>query len=174
MEDIVKAIEHLAEKTWVDYALVVVPILISLLAVVISIATARKQSKMQNNSFSLELYEKRWEVYESIDKILCSVGRDAKICDADISKFDYASHHARFLFGKDMLDFCEETREILSQLETVGKKVEYNISHPSDGKKHAELCDKEKELRSIITNKQKQLKGIVENYILFSEYKVQK
>lgn len=174
MEDIVKAIEKLAEKTWVDYALIVVPIFISLLAVVISITAARKQSIMQNNSFCLELYEKRWDVYESIDKILCSVGRDAKICDADISKFDYASHHARFLFGKDMIDFCEETRKELLQLRTIGKKVERNIDHPGDDPNHSDLCDKEAELILSISNRQQQLKNIVASYISFSEYKIQK
>ena len=174
MEDIVKAIEHLAEKTWVDYALVVVPILISLLAVVISIVTARKQSKMQNDGFCFQLYERRWGVYESIDKILCSVGREAKVCDEDIAKFHYASHNARFLFDQDMADFCEKTRDLLIELRTVGKKVEWNINHQSNDLNHADWCDKESELLLRVSNQQQQLKSIVANYISFSEYKIQK
>ena len=45
MEDIVKAIEKLAKKDIIDYLLVIVPIAISIVAIVISIATARKQNR---------------------------------------------------------------------------------------------------------------------------------
>jgi uncharacterized membrane protein len=55
MEDIVKAIEKLAEKDIIDYLLVIVPIAISVVAVVISIATAKKQNK-------IALFEKRYKV----------------------------------------------------------------------------------------------------------------
>ena len=63
MEDIVKAIEKLAEKTWVDYALVVVPIFISMFALGISIATAIKQNK-------IALFERRYNCLFQIKTVL--------------------------------------------------------------------------------------------------------
>ena len=174
MEDIVAPIEKIAEKTWVDYALIVVPILISLFALGVTINTAKKQSKAQNNSFCLELYENRWEVYESIDKVLCSIMCEGKVSNEDIFKFNHASHNARFLFGKDMIDFCEETKELLIKLRTVGKKVEWNINHQSNDSNHSDLCDQESELIASISNQQQKLKDIVANYISFSKYKMQK
>lgn len=46
MEEIVKAIEKLAEKDIIDYLLIIIPIAISLLAVVISLAIAHRQNKI--------------------------------------------------------------------------------------------------------------------------------
>ena len=63
MEDIVKAIEKLAEKDIIDYLLVIVPIAISVVAVVISIATAKKQNK-------IALFEKRYNCLFQIKTIL--------------------------------------------------------------------------------------------------------
>lgn len=153
----------------------IITILFSVLNVIVAksnLKIAKQQSKMQNDGFCFQLYERRWGVYESIDKILCSVGREAKVCDEDIAKFHYASHNARFLFDQDMVDFCEKTRDLLIELRTVGKTVEWNINHQSDGSNHANLCEKEAELISSIAGQQQQLKDIVEKYISFSEYKV--
>lgn len=155
----------------------IITILFSVLNVIVAksnLKIAKQQSKMQNDGFCFQLYERRWGVYESIDKILCSVGREAKVCDEDIAKFHYASHNARFLFDQDMADFCEKTRDLLIELRTVGKKVEWNINHQSDDSNPANLCEKEAELISIISSQQQQLKDIVEKYISFSEYKVKK
>ncbi|MBP3300152.1 MAG: hypothetical protein J6M34_01455 [Clostridia bacterium] len=155
----------------------IITILFSVLNVIVAksnLKIAKQQSKMQNDGFCFQLYERRWGVYESIDKILCSVGREAKVCDEDIAKFHYASHNARFLFDQDMADFCEKTRDLLIKLRTVGKQVDWNINHQSDDSNHANLCEKEAELISIISSQQQQLKDIVEKYISFSEYKVKK
>jgi len=46
MEDIVNAIEKLAEKNWVDYFLIIVPIVISIIAIGITVYTARKQNRI--------------------------------------------------------------------------------------------------------------------------------
>ena len=53
MEELVKAIEKLAEKDLIDYLLVIVPILVSIVAIFISIATAKKQNK-------IALFERRY------------------------------------------------------------------------------------------------------------------
>lgn len=53
MEELVKAIEKLAEKDLIDYLLVIVPILVSIVAIFISIATAKKQNK-------IALFEKKY------------------------------------------------------------------------------------------------------------------
>ena len=46
MEELVKAIEKLSEKDAVDYLLIIVPILISLVAIFISVAIAIRQNKI--------------------------------------------------------------------------------------------------------------------------------
>ena len=67
MEDIVNAIEKLAEKTWVDYALIGAPIILSIVAIGITIYVARKQNK-------IALFEKRYNcLYQ-----LYTIGRFSK------------------------------------------------------------------------------------------------
>ena len=53
MDELVKAIEKLAEKDIIDYLIIFVPIAISLVTIVISIRTAQKQNK-------IALFEKRY------------------------------------------------------------------------------------------------------------------
>lgn len=63
MEDIVKAIEKLSQQTWVDYLLISVPIAISIVAIIISIAAARKQNR-------IALFEMRYKALLQIKTIL--------------------------------------------------------------------------------------------------------
>ena len=62
MEDIVKAIEKLAEKDIIDYLLIVIPIAISLLAVVISVTTAKRQNQ-------IAMFELRYKALTTIKRI---------------------------------------------------------------------------------------------------------
>lgn len=61
MQDLVNAIHDLAVHDWVDYCAVFAPLILSAVAVLISIHTARKQNK-------IALFEKRYECYSSIKK----------------------------------------------------------------------------------------------------------
>lgn len=64
MEDIVVAIQQLSQKTCLDYLQVWVPILLSLVAVTISICTARKQNR-------IALFEKRISVLSIAEMLIC-------------------------------------------------------------------------------------------------------
>ena len=63
----------------------IITILFSVLNVIVAISNlkiAKQQSKMQNDGFCFQLYERRWEVYESIDKILDDFGySDKEYCN---------------------------------------------------------------------------------------------
>lgn len=63
MEDLIKAIEKLAEKDIIDYLIIIVPIAISVIAIIISIATAKKQNK-------IALFERRYSCLFQIKMIL--------------------------------------------------------------------------------------------------------
>ena len=63
MEDLVKAIEKLAEKTWVDYLLIIVPIVISIVAIGIAIYTSNKQNR-------IALYQLRYQALSRLKRVL--------------------------------------------------------------------------------------------------------
>lgn len=62
MRELIEAIEKLSQKGWVDYLIIIVPILLSVVAVWISLATAHKQNK-------IALLEKRHKTLEHFRKI---------------------------------------------------------------------------------------------------------
>lgn len=63
MEDLVKAIEKLAEKTGVDYLLIIVPIVISIVAIGIAIYTANKQNR-------IALFQLRYQALSRLKRVL--------------------------------------------------------------------------------------------------------
>ena len=63
MEEVVKAIEKLAEKSIIDYLVIIVPMILSVVAIGISIATAKKQNK-------IALFERRYACLFQIKTIL--------------------------------------------------------------------------------------------------------
>ena len=63
MEDIIKAIEKISQKNIVDYLLIIVPIIISLAAIIISVSTARRQNK-------IAMFERRYTALATIKKVL--------------------------------------------------------------------------------------------------------
>ena len=63
MEELVKAIEKLSEKDAVDYLLIIVPILISLVAIFISVAIAIRQNK-------IAMFELRYRALATIMKVI--------------------------------------------------------------------------------------------------------
>lgn len=63
MDELIHAIEKLSQKDWVDYLLIIIPILVSLVAIVISVATARKQNR-------IALFKMRYKALMQIKSIL--------------------------------------------------------------------------------------------------------
>ena len=62
MEELVKAIEKISEKSIIDYLLIIVPIAISLVAIFVSIVTARRQNK-------IAMFELRYKALSTIKRI---------------------------------------------------------------------------------------------------------
>lgn len=63
MESLVTAINNLGQRAWIDYIAIFSPIVLSVVAVWVSMATARKQNK-------IELFEKRYKVYTLLMTII--------------------------------------------------------------------------------------------------------
>ena len=114
MENIVKAIEKLAAKDIIDYLLVIVPIVVSVVAIVISIATARKQNK-------IALFERRYNCLFQIKTVLAFSERIDDIFDRKviIGLFDA-------FWGTSVARLSGDTQLVLaiSHIEIIKKDVE--------------------------------------------------
>ena len=63
MDELIQAIEKISQKDWVDYLIIIVPIMLSVIAVWISLATASKQNK-------IALFDMRYKALKHFQKII--------------------------------------------------------------------------------------------------------
>ena len=155
----------------------IITILFSVLNIVVAkcnLKIAKQQSKLQNDGFCFELYEKRLSIYENADKILCSIVQTSQVSIKDIDDFTYLTRNVKFLFGADMAEECDAIRELLIKLRTIGTKVNHNIDNQINDPNHQMLCDLEYELLNQLSEHKNNLSYIVSKYISFSEYKTKK
>ena len=115
MEGIIQAIEKLSEKSVIDYLLVAVPIIISVLAIIISVKTTRKQNR-------IALFELRYNCLFQIQTIL-SFGEAIKD-DTDpmliLSLFD-------LFWGTELATTTDNKRLCWSVLDWVRKPTDNNL-----------------------------------------------
>ena len=62
MQELITTLEKLLAKNFIDYALVIIPIVISLIAIALSIVTTQKQNR-------IALFEKRYDAYSNLLKL---------------------------------------------------------------------------------------------------------
>ena len=156
---------------------IIITVLFSIINVIIAVCNVvitRKQSKLQNDGFCFELYEKRLSIYENADKILCSIVQTSQVSIKDIDDFTYLTRNVKFLFGADMAEECDAIRELFIKLRTIGTKVNHNIDNQINDPSHQMLCDREYQLLNRLPDHKKKLSEIVSKYISFSEYKTRK
>lgn len=92
MDNLVQAVEALAKKGILDYLLIIVPIIISFLAIIISVCTARKQNK-------IALFEKR---YEALSQIRTMLSFSESIADLEDMTLTFCLFDG--YFGTDLYD----------------------------------------------------------------------
>lgn len=154
-----------------------ITIIFSLLNIIVAICNLKivsQQSKMQNDMFCFQLFEKRHKNYEDLQKVLCAVISSGKVTIENINEFAVATKDIKFLFGKDMSKFCEDALNKLSRLRAIGRQIEYNIQHNNDNENHSNLCDEEGKLLLAVLELQNHISTIALEYISFSNYKINK
>ena len=158
-----------------------VPLVITIIFSIINWIIARRnlkiaenQTKMQNDSFCYELFEQRWNIYNSIDSVFVSIGNKGKVDSDDIRNFKIATEKVEFLFGTDFVAACAETLNVLCELRAVGSKAEYNIRTLRPDPNHKQLCEREEKLHLLLDKKKKKIANVAKKYIAFSNYKLAK
>ena len=174
MEDIVKAIEKLSEKNIVDYLLIIIPILISIFALIVSIQTTRKQNKLQNDVFCFELFERRLHTYDALKRIICRAIEHGEVTRIDLNEFLIEKKDVPFLFGDDICEIYNSIYTTMVKLRTLEAKIEHNITHESQIGNHSDLCEDEEKKWWLLTDQTNELAEKIKKYISFAEYKIEK
>ena len=162
MDELISAIEKLSNKTWLDYFTTFVPLILSFVAICISMASIRNQNK-------ISLLDKRLDIYTNLQVCISNVIVEGKVTTQNANMFIIKARDVKFLFGSDVESLCKEIYESMMQLHCVGVKVEAGINGSTNVGNHTENCDNEAMLLDKMFEYNKLLEKIVSPYISFKK-----
>ena len=169
-----KIFDYLKENVnWISPLLIT--IIFSIINTIIAFfnyKNAKEQQKLQNNSFCFHLYDKRLKAYESIKEILADVISNGSVKTEDINNFLSKTKEVNFLFGDDIKETCSTIYELIINIHTNNKKIEYNMKHNIKDNTHNLLCNREIELFKSLTECSDALTEHINKYISFAKYTI--
>ena len=128
----------------------------------------KQQKKLQNDAFCFQLFEKRLVVYTDIKTIIANIIADCDIPQKVLFECLQKTRDVEFLFGKDVIDLCNELYKTISELHA--KQAVLN-SKRQNNEVDTKLINEETELLKRVSDLGKRLSDLVKNYISFENYK---
>jgi hypothetical protein len=156
-------------------AALLITVLFSGLNIVLAVCTlrvTRQQTKIQNDNFCYQLYEKRMSLYESIDRIIVKVAQNGSAVNHDIQEYIVAKKDVEFLFGKDVVQISEEIYKTLCELCSISTLIRDHIDGKSHIPNHKENCDRQHCLMDQLFSQKQKLKECIKQYISFESYRI--
>src|ERR1051325_9796179 len=98
----------LGEPTFWTYFLAPIATLIVGLGVVF---IAWQQWKLSHTKLRLDLFDRRYKVYDATRKFLGGIMSEATFSDSQLLAFYAGTSDAEFLFGSDIVDYIEQIRK---------------------------------------------------------------
>ena len=153
-----------------------ITVLFSTLNIVVAVCTlqvTRHQTKMQNDNFCYQLYEKRMAIYESIDRIICCVGQSGNVNHQDIQDYIVAAKDVKFMFGADVLKTSNAIYETLCNLCCISTLIRDHMEGNNNVPNHKENCNRWAHLMEKLSAQKTELKNCMKNYISFESYRIE-
>jgi len=97
------------------------------LTAILALWIAYQQFQTNRAKLRLDLYERRFRVFDGLSEFLASVYRDADVKIEDLRKFAVSTNEAAFLFGPDVSAYLDELRTKAGNLRVLNAKL-----HESD------------------------------------------
>ena len=74
--------------------------------------------------YKLDLFEKRFVIYEAVIDFIISIRGGGKVIDVELSKFKDITLPARFIFNDEIADYLSEIKEKAIDLQTYAAEVD--------------------------------------------------
>jgi hypothetical protein len=71
---------------------------------------AIQQWRTNKNKLRLDLFDRRWAVFEAAMRMAAVAVHKPKVTSDDLREFEIASKGARFLFDQNLEDYCNKLR----------------------------------------------------------------
>lgn len=86
---------------------------------------AWQQWKLAQNKLRLDLFDRRYKVYDSTRKFLAVITSEAKFDNSHLFEFYAGTSDAGFLFGSDVVDYLAQIRKKALKMRTHQKTYEH-------------------------------------------------
>ncbi len=71
----------------------------------------------------LDLFDRRYKVFEAAKKLLATMTRDGDVNITELLEFNFAVAESDFMFGPDVSDYIDELRKKAGALHVAGKRM---------------------------------------------------
>jgi hypothetical protein len=105
------------------------------LAVVI---IAALQWHVADNKLRLDLFDRRYKVYEATRKFLAVITREAAFAQSQLIEFDIGTSDAEFLFRADVAAYLAEIRKRALHMRTARQLLESPCASDDERSRHAQ------------------------------------
>ena len=145
-------------------------ILLSVLTIVIAGAVAwigYQQHELAKEKFKLDMFEKRFAVYQGAQRFLTHILQEAKMELDKHSEFRRDTQDAMFLFGQDIPEYLKQLDEQALAMWAITQEY----SDMPEGKERSELCKRKAEMLKNLIAELPKLKEVFAPYLRFSQWR---
>src|SRR4029453_13479538 len=82
------------------------------------VVIAWQQWRVAKNKLRLELFDRRYKVYDATRKFLAGILRDGRFTNSDLFEFYAGTSDAEFLFGTDVVEHLAQIRKRAVHMQT--------------------------------------------------------
>jgi hypothetical protein len=111
----------------------------TILIAIIGAIIAYEQFRLAKQKLKLELFEKRYKVFEATRKFLSVILRETSFKDSDLFEFYAGTSDATFLFEKDITTYLDSIRDHALKM----RALHENYAQLPTGEARTQLVDKE-------------------------------
>src|SRR5712691_9934192 len=83
---------------------------------------ALQQWQTARDKLRLDLFDRRYKVFDATRRFLSTIGREATFTDSQLLEFHAATSDAEFLFGMDVVDYLSQVRRSALEMRKQQKK----------------------------------------------------
>ena len=147
-----------------------IQLLSALLTPVIALVTtyiAIQQYRTSRLKFKLELFDKRYAIYQGVKKFILSAVREANLSNDDFFKLNEETQDAFFLFDERVDKYTDELRSKGARLIYLNERL--SDQSVSIGEERSKLAEEDAELNTWFGNQLSESKQVFKKYLRVSQ-----
>jgi len=143
--------------------------LLTPLIAIIAVYIAYQQFIINRNRLRLDLYEKRFRVFNETKKVLHKINQDSKIDLIELRDFKFSTNESKFLFEVDITDYLEEIKKNSIELNHLTDDLNKLNQYPVGSKDREDKVQRYSELTSWFTEQYLNIEIKFEKYLDFKK-----